>query len=302
MNHAGKKGIGWYLAGAILSLILLVLFAGMLSLGIAAFDTADYPAWGNAAFYPVESDEILPRGAVAVVNLQETPQRGVPVAFLNEETQHIDFRYYYGEENGKMLLTDIRSENEIEITADQMRGCVKNYIPQLGYVLMIACTLTGVCLNLAATLLMIFALLLILNGLRKVVQYNRSIAQEAPAKEAAPQEELPECAEDAPEETLPEENAAETISRRQPVRINDSYTVEFLSEDGADVAEMLFRGDAADILKLAKIIRTIAEKRRIDAITVEEQYEENCLLRVTAPKQNAPLIHSIIGMLREREK
>ena len=67
MDRCGKMNKGWYVAGLILAVILLLIAAAGFVLGVCAFDTADYPMIGETGIYPAGDCEILPEGAAAVV-------------------------------------------------------------------------------------------------------------------------------------------------------------------------------------------------------------------------------------------
>jgi len=71
--------------------------------------------------------------------------------------------------------------------------------------------------------------------------------------------------------------------------------------DEEGINTVVFRGTAEDILKLAQIFRTAAEKRSHTTVTVEEQYDEQCALKVTAEERDMSLVNTIVNMLGERK-
>ena len=294
MDHCGKKSKGWHVAGLILAVILFLITSSVFALGYGAFGTAEYPIFGETAFYPAEDNGILPEGAAAVVDCAGDPVRGVPAAYYDTEAERIRIKYYYGEAEGKIVLTNEQSEDAVEILPEQLRGCVQSYIPLLGYFLRWACSLGGVCINLAISILLLVAAVWIATGFVKALKKNRRI--DFPGEDALY---LAESEEEIVEE-IPEE-AAEEVPL-VPCCIG-GCEMELIGEGLSEgYCGRIFRGEATDVLKLSKIFRTAAEKRGVASVTVEEQYGEVCELKVTCLQEDESFTESSVNMLKEREE
>ena len=284
---SAKKSIGWHIAGIVLAFVLLIVSAVTLCLGIYAFGTADYPVIGGCSVYPVRSD-IIPAGAAVVVDADAVPERGVPVAYMDAEQEHICVRYYYGEEDGAVILMDADGGNVTEIAVTDLRGVAVSTVRYLGTVLEGVCSLAGVCISLAAAMLMIFAIILIFAAVIRRTRYNRTLPWQ---DEAEALTELPEETAETPQEEVVEE-----------IRITEHISMKQLAADENGRTRVLFYGNVTNILKLAQLIRTLAEKMNADSVTVEERYDDYCGLCVELGEEDLPLIRSIINLLREREE
>lgn len=283
---SAKKSIGWHIAGIILAFLLLIVSAVTLCLGIYAFGTADYPAVGGYAVYPVRS-EIVPPGAAVVADADAVPQRGVPVAYMDAEQEHICVKYYYGEEDGVIILMDADGGNVQEISPSALRGVAVSTVRYLGAVLAWGCSLAGVCISLAAAMLMIFAVILICAAVIRRIRHNR---------------ELPSYIEDDFLETSEKTAEAPQEEVIEEVRITEHISMKRLAADENGRIRVLFYGNVTAILKLAQLIRTLAEKKKADSVTVEERYDDYCGLCVELEEKDLPLIRSIVSLLQEREE
>ena len=275
-----RKSKIWHIAGLALTAVLLLIFAATFVLGVCAFDTADYPAIGDLGIYPADGSGILPEGAAAVVRRSEAPLRGTPAAYYDADTEAIRFKYYYGEEDGRIILTNEQSEDVSEILPEQFRGCVENYIPLLGYFLGWACTLGGVCISLAAGILLMVALAWIIPGLIRILRRGRMVG--------ASEKDLPEEESISGEEPLPEEG---------PERICGCIMEPMEDEKG-----MIFCGEAADVLKLSRIFRAAAEKRGAASVIAAEEYGQISRLKLTYRQEDEAFVQSVVGMLKERKE
>lgn len=296
MEYYGKKSTGWHAAGLILSILLLLIFAGSFVLGVMAFGTGDFLDFGNTAVYPAGDEEILPKGAAAVVQRDLAPQQGMPAAYFDTEAEKIRIKYFYGEENVVYILTDEDSQNVSEVLPEQMKGCVVSYIPLLGGFLGWICTLEGVCICLALAMILLASMFHIAVGLNRRTKHNRRIRawdmedlDSVHAEEIAEEESMEAPAEEP--EPAPEE---------EPEQFIGNCTME-RTEDADGKTLMIFRGESIDVLRLTKVFRSAAEKRGAGNLAIEENYAEISELKLTVGEDDLLLMESLIGMLKERE-
>ncbi len=282
-----KRSIGWHIVGMILAFLLLIMSVVTFTLGVYAFETADYPAVGGYALYAVQDDAIVPSGAALVAETAAPLERGVPVAYMDAEAEHICVKYYYGEEDGKVILTDAFSENVTEVSPDALRGAAVSTVRYLGAFLNGACSLAGVCISLGISIVLAFVIGIICAAAVRRARYNRTL----------PQEEAIEAI--AAEAEAPAETQEEVV---EELKITDNISMKRLAADENGRIKFLFYGTVTNILKLAQLIRTLAEKMQVDSVTVEERYDDYCGLSVELDEKDLPLIRSIIGLLSEREE
>lgn len=285
MGQNSGKNTGWHIAGLTLTGILILGLLAVLILGFSAFDTADYPFVGDVAVYPSNNEEILPRRSAAVVRRDGVLRRGVPVAYYDTEKEYIQIKYYYGEENETLILTNGRSEDVTEISMEQLRGVVTESIPMLGAFLNRICTLSGICISLVVALLLIFVWILIFASVLRIRKCNRETeAMEEPFEQVS-------------EET--EDALLETEETAKP----QTYTVEQLEDLPEGFRGVVFHGTVDALMKLSLILRMAAEKRAVSTLQIQELYDEPpCALCVTAPERDFALVSAVVAMLKEREK
>lgn len=282
-----KRSIGWHIAGMVLAFILLLISVTTFALGIYAFDTADYPVVGGYGFYAVEDDAIIPSGAAVVAEAAAPLERGVPVAYMDADAEHICVKYYYGEEDGKIILTDADSENVTEIDRTALRGAAVSTVRYLGAFLNGVCSLAGVCISLAISIILAFVIGMICAAVIRRIRYNRT---------------LPKTEIDVHPAEEPEEAAVVQDEVVEELKITEHISMKRLAADENGRIRFLFYGTVTNILKLAQLIRTLAEKMQAETVVVEERYDDYCGLSVELDEKDLPLIRSIISLLTDREE
>ncbi|MBR4078706.1 MAG: hypothetical protein IKK29_00700 [Christensenellaceae bacterium] len=284
-----KRSIGWHVAGMIFAIILLIVSVVTFTLGIYAFETADYPVVGGYALYAVKDEAIIPSGAAVVTDTAAPLERGIPVAFLDDETEHICVKYYYGEADGKILLADAGSENVTEVDREALRGAAVSTVRYLGAFLNGACSLAGVCISLGIFIVLVFVIGIICASAIRRIRYNRTLPTEEDSSFFASETEA------AAEAEVQDEVVEE-------LKITENISMKRLAADENGRIRFLFYGTVTNILKLAQLIRTLAEKMQADSVIVEERYDDYCGLSVEFDEKDLPLIRSIIGLLSEWEE